>query len=62
MNETKLLKLPEVAARLSASRSTIYRLMARGDLPVVRLGRSIRFPAQAVDRLIDGEKKAEPYA
>ncbi len=62
MNEARLLKLPEVAARLSASRSTIYRLMARGELPVVRIGRSLRFPATEIDRLINGTKGDPTHA
>jgi len=56
MNEARLLKLSEVAARLSISRSTIYRLMARGELPVVRVGGILRFPATEIDRLINGTK------
>jgi excisionase family DNA binding protein len=34
----RLLKVPEVAARTALSRTTIYELIARGDLPSVALG------------------------
>ena len=53
MNEERLLKLPEVAARLAVSRTAIYRLMARGDLQPVHIGGALRFPASTIDRLIE---------
>ena len=62
MNDERLLKLPEVSARLALSRTAIYRLMARGQLHPVRLGGALRFPASTVDRLIEnlkGESHAE---
>ena len=61
MNDERLLKLPEVSARLAVSRTAIYRLMARGQLQPVRLGTALRFPASAVDRLIE-DLKGESHA
>lgn len=57
VNEERLLKLPEVSARLSLSRTAIYRLMDRGELKPVRIGGALRFPASAIDRLIEGLMK-----
>ena len=34
----RLLRIPEVAARTALSRTTIYELIARGDLPSVAIG------------------------
>lgn len=34
----RLLRIPEVAARLSLSRTTVYELMTRGELPSVAVG------------------------
>lgn len=57
MNEEKLLKLPEVSARLSLSRTAIYRMMDRGELQPVRIGGALRFPASSIDRLIEELKE-----
>lgn len=57
MNEERLLKLPEVSERLSLSRTAIYRLMTKGDLQPVRIGGALRFPASAIDRLIESLKE-----
>ena len=46
--EKLLLRYPEAAARLSVSRTTIYQLISKGELPVVRIGRSRRIPADAL--------------
>ena len=43
----------EAAARLSLSRSAIYALMVRGQLPYVKIGKSRRIKPQEVDRLIE---------
>ena len=61
MNEERLLKLPEVADRLALSRTAIYRLMARGELQPVHIGGALRFPASAIDQLIE-KWKGEPHA
>ncbi len=43
-----LLRLTEVAEQLGLGRSTVYQLLQRGDLPCVRIGRSVRVPADAL--------------
>ena len=47
-----LLKVPEVARLLRISRNLAYELVARGELPSVRLGRVIRVPRQALEAWI----------
>lgn len=50
----KLLYTPvEAAHALGVSRSTLYALMATGDVPSVRIGASRRVPADALRRYID---------
>jgi excisionase family DNA binding protein len=44
MNEQRLLTVPEMAERLNVSRSKGWQLAQRGDIPVVRIGRSVRVP------------------
>ena len=49
----KLLYTPvEAAHALGVSRSTIYGLMAGGNLPSVRIGASRRIPAEGLRRYI----------
>jgi excisionase family DNA binding protein len=44
-------RITEVSAFLKISRSQVYALMGKGDLPFVRIGRSRRVPHRAVVRL-----------
>jgi excisionase family DNA binding protein len=37
-------RVPEAAWRLGLSRSTLYELIAAGELRVVRIGRAVRIP------------------
>jgi len=41
-NTMNLLKATEVAQILNISRSLAYRLMQKGDIPTVRINRSVR--------------------
>ncbi len=44
-----LLTVPETARLLRISRNLAYELVARGELPAVRLGRVIRIPRSELD-------------
>ena len=46
-----VLTVPEVAERLRLSRTTVYRMLRRGELPMVRLGRSWRVDGRRLDDL-----------
>jgi len=50
-------KVDEVASRLNLSKSQVYQLIAEGELPSVRIGRSVRIPAEALRRWL--EKRSE---
>jgi excisionase family DNA binding protein len=54
----KLLKVHEVAQRLSMSTSYIYKAARRGELPVVYIGSSLRFDTDAVERWLS--ERAQP--
>jgi excisionase family DNA binding protein len=43
-----LLRIDDVGRALGLCRSAAYALCASGQLPVVRIGRSVRVPAQAL--------------
>ena len=46
-----LLNVAESAAFLRLSRSALYALMERGELPYVTLGRTRRIPRRALEQL-----------
>jgi excisionase family DNA binding protein len=48
------LTVEEAAALLGISRTLAYELIARGDLPCVRLGRRIVISRRALVRMVDG--------
>ena len=47
--EVRFLTVAEVAAMMRVSKMTVYRLVHSGELPAIRVGRSFRVPASAVD-------------
>lgn len=51
MAET-LRTIPEVAAQLRASKTSVYKLIETGELRSIKLGRARRIPASAIDELI----------
>ena len=48
----RLLTVREVAALFQVSEKTIRRLIAVGDLPVVRLGRSVRIHTEVIEKIM----------
>ena len=46
--EPLLLRISEVVKMLNLSRSKVYDLIARGELPSIRIGRSCRVPRTAL--------------
>ena len=53
LNDPRLYSITEVAQLLSIGRSTVYDLVRSGELPSVRLGRSVRVTAEALRDLIE---------
>ena len=55
MAKTRLLKMPDVCARLACSRRTVYALIERGELPspVRPGGRAIRWPECEIEAYLD---------
>lgn len=50
----RLLTITEAAEALAIGRSSVYQLIAAGQLEVVHVGRSARVPHSAIDDLVDG--------
>ena len=53
-----LLKPMEVAESIGIGRTRMYDLLAAGEIPSVRLGRSIRIPAAALMQWVDERQSA----
>ncbi len=51
---SELLTVPEAARLLRISRNLAYELVARREIPSIRLGRVIRIPRSALDEWIVG--------
>lgn len=54
----RLMTVPETASTLRLSRSSVYELIRGKQLEIVKIGRSTRVPAAAVDRLVEALSKA----
>ena len=55
--EALLLRAADVAAILDLGRSKVYEMMKKGELPVVRIGRSVRVPRSALTEWIASQTK-----
>ena len=52
--EPLLLRIDDAAQRPSISRATMYRLIQRGEVPVVRIGSAVRVRAFELDLWVAG--------
>ncbi len=64
----RLLRIPEVARVLAVGRTTVYGLIASGELIQVHVGRAVRVTAESVDQFVrrladatDAEKREWAY-
>jgi excisionase family DNA binding protein len=56
MNSDRLvMTVREVASALGISKTHAYELIAREELPALRLGRRIVVPRRALERLVNGD-------
>lgn len=56
--EQALYKVSSAMKKLDVSRATIYRLVSRGELEMVKIGTSTRLTSASIDRLIAGKAKS----
>ena len=62
--EKLLLKPSEVAQILGIGRSLVYELIARKEIPSIRVGRCIRVPSESLQRWIkerENSQSSEEY-
>ncbi len=53
------LKVPEVAEVLRIARSRAYELVAEGEIPSVRIGRSVRVSRRELERWLEDQRHPE---
>ena len=53
MTETLLLRPEDAARELGIGRSKTYELLRRGEIPSIRIGRSVRVPAEKLRQWIN---------
>lgn len=58
-DDVLLLKVPEAARRLSLSQATVYRLIESGEIPVMRIGRSVRIPVDGLRKWVDANTRRD---
>jgi excisionase family DNA binding protein len=51
------LKVPEVAEVLRIARSRAYELVADGEIPSVRIGRSLRVSRRELDKWLEEQRQ-----
>lgn len=51
------LKVPEVAEMLRLARNTVYQLVGEGEIPSVRIGRSVRVSRKELERWLEGQRQ-----
>ena len=50
------LKVPEVAGILRIARSRAYELVGNGEIPSIRIGRSVRVNRRELDARLEGKR------
>jgi excisionase family DNA binding protein len=50
-------RVPEAALYLQIARGQAYRMVAEGQLPVIRIGRSLRIPKASLDAWLAAQLK-----
>jgi excisionase family DNA binding protein len=51
------LKVPEVAEVLRIARSRAYELVGNGEIPSIRIGRSVRVNRKELDEWLEGQRQ-----
>jgi excisionase family DNA binding protein len=54
-NEPELLRVTEAAKLLALSRTKVYEMAERGEIPVVRIGTAVRVPRRRLLEWIDAQ-------
>lgn len=50
-----VMSVPEAGRKLGLGRNAAYEAAKRGEIPTIRIGRLVRVPIRAFERLLSGE-------
>jgi excisionase family DNA binding protein len=50
--------VPEGARKIGVSDNTMYEAIKRNEIPHIRIGKCVRIPKAALDRMLAGDKAA----
>ena len=53
--ESLTLSVPEAGAELGIGRDAAYQAVRTGQIPVIRIGRLLRVPRAALEKMLSGE-------
>jgi excisionase family DNA binding protein len=57
-NTLLVLDVPEAGALLGLSRNAAYAAAKRGDIPTIRIGKLLRVPVKALERMLESTEPA----
>jgi excisionase family DNA binding protein len=57
--ERLLLRPDEAAETIGVGRATVYALVKKGELPSVRVGDSVRIPADGLRKWVDRKRREQ---
>lgn len=55
-----VITVPEAGARLGLGRNGAYEAAARGEIPTIRIGRLLKVPKIAFERMLRGDHLSRP--
>ena len=58
--EAVTMSVPEAGRRLGIGRNAAYEAAARGEIPMIRIGRRMLVPRAAFDRMLEKAGETEP--
>jgi excisionase family DNA binding protein len=56
---SRLLNVQDVAAALNMGLSTVYLLVERGEIPSIRIGRSVRIRLEDLEKFIESKVQGQ---
>jgi len=57
-----VMTVPEAGRKLGLGRNAAYEAAARGDIPTIKIGKLLRVPKVAFDRMLESAGQQKPAA